>query len=81
MKIWLDDLRPAPYGFVWCRSENEAKRAIGEAKKAASVELIDCDHDLGDYAQDGSDGIKLLDWLAERGTFYLIPDGNKTNLI
>lgn len=72
MKIWLDDLRPAPKGFVWCRSVNEAKRAIEEAEKSASVELIDCDHDLGDYAQDGGDGIKLLDWLAERGTFYQI---------
>lgn len=72
MKIWLDDLRPAPEGFVWCRSVNQAKRVIEEAEKLASVELIDCDHDLGDYAQDGGDGIKLLDWLAERGTFYPI---------
>ena len=72
MKIWLDDLRPAPKGFVCCRSVNEAKRAIEEAEKSASVELIDCDHDLGDYAQDGGDGIKLLDWLAGRGTFYKI---------
>ena len=72
MKIWLDDLRPAPAGFVWCRSVNEAKKAIEEAEKSASAELIDCDHDLGDYAYDGGDGIKLLDWLAGRGTFYKI---------
>ena len=72
MKIWLDDLRPAPDGFVWCMSVNQAKRAIEEAERSSSVELIDCDHDLGDYAQDGGDGIKLLDWLAERGTFYPI---------
>ena len=70
MKIWLDDLRPAPEGFIWCRSVNEAKSMIEEAERSSSVELIDCDHDLGDYAQDGGDGIKLLDWLAERGTFY-----------
>ena len=57
MKIWLDDMRPAPEGFVWCRSVNEAKR------------LVDCDHDLGDYACDGGDGIKLLDWLAETRQF------------
>ena len=31
---------------------------------------IDCDHDLGIYARLGGNGIKLLDWLAERGTFY-----------
>ena len=23
MKIWLDDIRPAPDGYVWCRSVNE----------------------------------------------------------
>ena len=28
MKIWLDDLRSAPDGFVWCRSVNEAKSVI-----------------------------------------------------
>ena len=33
---------------------------------------IDCDHDLGEYARDGGDGIKLLDWLAEHGLFYKI---------
>lgn len=52
MKIWLDDLRSAPDGFVWCRSVNQAKRTIEEAEKYASVEIIDCDHDLGDYAHD-----------------------------
>ena len=31
MKIWLDDMRPAPEGFVWCRSVNEAKRLIDQA--------------------------------------------------
>ena len=34
--------------------------------------MIDCDHDLGDYYPDGGDGIKLIDWLAERGTYYPI---------
>jgi hypothetical protein len=59
MKIWLDDLRPAPEGYTWCHSVNEAKRTILYANEP--VGLIDCDHDLGDYAFDGGDGIKLLD--------------------
>ena len=70
MKIWLDDLRPAPAGFVWCRSVNEAKRLIAEQETSQPIECIDCDHDLGDYADDGGDGIRLLDWLLERGTLY-----------
>lgn len=36
------------------------------------IELIDCDHDLGDYAQFGGDGVKLLDWLEETGRSYPI---------
>lgn len=59
MKIWLDDLRPAPAGFLWCHSVNEAKKVIAESETSQTIELIDCDHDLGVYASDGGDGIKL----------------------
>lgn len=56
----VDDIRPAPEGYVWCKSVNIAKRTIESAEEP--IVLIDCDHDLGDYAYDGGDGIKLLDW-------------------
>ena len=35
-------------------------------------ELLDIDHDAGDYAHDGGDYIKLLDWLEETGRNYTI---------
>lgn len=73
MKIWLDDIRPAPEGYVLCHSVNEAKAVIEEAERQGiSIDCIDCDHDLGDYAHDGGDGIKLIDWLAERQSLYPI---------
>ena len=25
MKLWIDDVRPAPEGYVWCKSVDEAK--------------------------------------------------------
>lgn len=31
MKLWLDDVRPAPYGYVWCKSVEEAKKTIVNA--------------------------------------------------
>ena len=34
------------------------------------IEVLDLDHDLGDFANQGGDAIKLLDWLVERETFY-----------
>ena len=36
------------------------------------IELIDIDHDAGNYACDGGDYIKLLDWLEETGRNYPI---------
>ncbi len=71
IKIWLDDVRPAPEGFSHCHSVNEAISVILRCEQQKfPIEIIDCDHDLGDFAADGGDGIKLLDWLAERNTLY-----------
>ena len=72
-RIWLDDIREAPAGFVSCKSVNEAKAVVKKLEERnEEIELISCDHDLGDFACDGGDGIKLLDWLVERETFYPI---------
>lgn len=73
VKIWLDDMREAPSGYVHCHSVNEVKSKIALCEKDnVKIAVIDCDHDLGDYAADGGDGIKLIDWLAERETFYSV---------
>ena len=71
MKLWLDDLRPVPYGYEGAKSVNEAKKLIQEAEhNGIEIEALDLDHDLGDYADQGGDAIRLLGWLAERETFY-----------
>lgn len=73
MKIWLDDVRPTPEGFVTARSVKEAISLIEVAeKKGEVIELLDLDHDLGDYACFGGDAIKLLDYLVEQEKFYPI---------
>jgi len=73
MKIWLDDMRTAPEGYVHVKSVNEAKRQIWHCEDTNEpIEVIDCDHDLGLFALQGGDGIKLLDWLVERETLYPI---------
>lgn len=70
MKLWLDDLRPAPQGYIWCHSVKEVIFMVKEFKN--HITLIDCDHDLGDYSCDGGDGVKFLDWLEEKGYNYPI---------
>ena len=74
MKLWIDDVRPAPEGYVWCKSVNEAKDwfDLCEFDFMEDIELISIDHDAGDYASDGGDYIKLLDWLEETGRNYPI---------
>ena len=80
MKLWVDDVRVAPMGYVWARSVNVAKSIIVKqerkfkrsGKLADSVELLDLDHDAGVYAKDGGDYIRLMDWLEETGRSYPI---------
>lgn len=75
MKLWVDDVRPAPgdyfHGWVWCKSVNTAKTVIeAEEENGKAIELIDIDHDAGDYANQGGDYIRLLDWIEETNRSY-----------
>ena len=80
MKLWIDDVRPAPEGYVWCKSVNETKQTIIKYSSILGfdmveedwIELIDLDHDAGDFAQYGGDYIRILDWLEETGRNYPI---------
>lgn len=72
MKLWIDDIRPAPEGYIWVKSVNEGKTLITYlVKHNVRVEVVDIDHDAGKYAKDGGDYIKLLDWLENMS--YCIP--------
>ena len=65
MKIWVDDVRPAPKGYVWCKSVQEAKDTVlmlelyATVNENYKVELIDLDHDAGEFGP--PDYIKILD--------------------
>lgn len=75
MKLWVDDLRLAPNGaeWAWARSVHEAMLLIMNTEsRNYPFELIDIDHDAGEYAKNGGDYIRLLDWLEETGRDYPI---------
>ena len=82
MKLWIDDVRPAPEGYVWLRSVKHAKShiegcegmiALNEKyREKYAIEIIDIDHDAGEWCFHGGDYIKLLDWLEETGRNYPI---------
>ena len=70
-KIYLDDVREVPEGFIGTKSVNETIGLIEWLEsEGVVITLLDLDHDLGEYANDGGDGIKLLDYLVENGKFY-----------
>ena len=76
MKLWIDDVRPAPEGYIWCKSVNEAKAEIKHIEGSIYIgeneviDLIDLDYDSGDYEADGGPYIKLMDWLVETNRMY-----------
>lgn len=74
LKLWIDDVRPAPDEYIWCQSVNNAINVIEywDDFMGVKIELIDIDHDAGDYVELGGDYIKLLDWLEETGRNYPI---------
>lgn len=72
MKLWIDDVRPAPEGYIWAKSVNQARLDIIDREDTIPFELIDIDHDAGEFASDGGDYIRILDWLEETERSYPI---------
>jgi hypothetical protein len=64
--LWLDDLRPAPKEWRWCKTVAEAI----EVMQTEDVEAMSLDHDLDDYTSAGgsgreSTGLDFVDWMVE----------------
>ena len=73
MKLWVDDVRPAPEGYSRAYSTREAISLIWCHEDCGTpYELIDIDHDAGDCAKYGGDYINILNWLEETGRNYPI---------
>ena len=73
MKIWVDDIREVPDGYIGCKSVNETIKLMEKLEaEGIVINLIDLDHDLGDYAVDGGDAIRILDYLVENEKYYPI---------
>ena len=82
MKIWVDDVRPAPDGYVWCTTTNEAKHIITSVMAMyiishraylPSITILDLDHDAGDMAKYGGDYIEILNWMEKQDYSVAIP--------
>lgn len=74
IRIWVDDVRPAPQGYQRIQTVNDAINAIRSYmikwqtsghKDDYRIDEISLDHDAGDFAKHGGDYIKILDWMEE----------------
>ena len=61
MKLWIDDVRPAPDGYIHLHNTDEALRFIRE--NYSNISIISLDHDAGDYTIYGGDYINVLNEL------------------
>lgn len=71
--MWLDDLRPAPEGYVWVKNVFTAKKYCylylyegNDSRPHMTIEEIQLDHDSGEQSIMGGDYIELLKWLEEK---------------
>lgn len=61
-RLWLDDMRPAPDGWLWVKNIEDAKRYLA----AGQVECASLDHDLGACAT-CMNGCTPEQWLESTG--------------
>lgn len=66
INIWLDDIRPAPDGFIWVKNVNEVICLFlhyqNLDKMKCDINIISLDNDLGENEEEG---YKVLDEIEE----------------
>ena len=78
MRIWVDDMRPAPEGYYWGKRVKEVcniiEHHIGNEDWMDPIEILDMDHDAGKYAEFyGGDYINILKWMELHYPNHKIP--------
>ena len=71
MKLWLDDIRPAPPGWTWVKTAVKAAELI----KSGVVDIASLDHDLGSLeggmygGSEAPTGYDLVKWMVRENCF------------
>lgn len=63
MKVYLDDWREAPPGYILVRTVNELKELV--KKHGKEIEILDLDNYMEEYYPFGGNGIDFIKWLEE----------------
>ena len=64
MRVWLDDVRPAPQGWTWAKTYDEATALLDND----DVQSLSLDHDIACFRADGREmtGYDVLMFVVER---------------
>ncbi len=63
MKVYLDDWRKPPEGYILVKTVNELKELV--KRHGREIEVLDLDNYLEEYARFGGNGIDFMKWLEE----------------
>ena len=63
MKLWVDDIRLPPDGWVWAKNYDQAIDLL----KTNEVSNLSLDHDLGD--ENEKTGYDIMRWIEEKAFF------------
>ena len=66
VKIWVDDVRPTPPGYMTIQSVDEFIKWF-DKNGSDKIEVLDLDHDAGKFHSKGGDYIRILDYLEIQG--------------
>jgi hypothetical protein len=68
VKVWVDDVRPAPEGYIAFTAVKDTIAFLDQMETMGEqIEVLDLDHDAGDFVSCGGDYIKILTWMEEQG--------------
>lgn len=75
VKLWLDDERPAPRGWYWATTVDEALDVL----MSCYVQELSLDHDLGmGFGKEGVDLVKAIIWFQEVCSVNIWPEQRPT---
>ena len=73
MKIWLDDVRPAPEGWVWVTDVYALLTLIG-TEGLPNIETISFDNDLGTGRLEGHEALSIIEETVMEQGVTKVPD-------
>lgn len=72
MKLWLDDLRPAPEGWEHCVSAWKALELV--LRMGEEIDEWSLDHDLGEGVPTGNEFLRMIELMLALGMEIHVPE-------